>query len=65
MQEGADGYYRWKKDPKAILMKMGGDLVYTTVDRSRTLGNNPQSVGKDSGNWKQLYLTVLLAGMDD
>lgn len=64
LEEGADGYYQWKKDPKSTLMKVGGDLVYTTVDRSRTLGNNPQSVGKDSGNWKQLYLTVLLAGLD-
>lgn len=64
LQEGPDGYYRWKKDPKETLMKVGADLVFTTVDRSRTLGNNPQSVGKDSGNWKQLYLTVLLVGFD-
>ena len=41
------------------------ELVFTTVDRSRSLGNNPQSVGKDSGNWKQLYQTVLLASLDE
>ena len=64
VKEGEDGYYCWKKDPKVILEKIGADLVYTTVDRSRTLGNNPQSVGKDSGNWRQLYLTVLLASID-
>lgn len=65
LKEGEDGYYYWKQDPKVILEKTGADLVYTTIDRSRTLGNNPQSVGKDSGNWKQLYLTVLLASIDD
>lgn len=65
LKENANGYYEWKKDPKELLMQIGADLVLTTIDRSRTLGNNPQSVGKDSGNWKQLYLTVLLAGLDN
>lgn len=48
----------WKKDPYEVLDKLGPSLVETTVERSRSLGNNPQSVGKDSGNWKTLYMTV-------
>ncbi|NLD33674.1 MAG: hypothetical protein GX653_02055 [Clostridiales bacterium] len=54
-----DGSYSWKQNPFAILEKVGGDLVATTVERSRSLGNNPQSTGKDPGNWKTLYMTVL------
>ena len=65
LKVGADGYYEWKKDPKELLMRTGAELVFTTIDRSRSLGNNPQSVGKDSGNWKQLYQTVLLASFDE
>jgi hypothetical protein len=60
----SDGYYNWKQPPKTILSKIGADLVATTIDRSRSLGNNPQSVGKDGGNWRQLYLMVLLATID-
>lgn len=52
--------YIWKKNPFAILDKIGKELVETTVERSRTLGNNPQAVGKDVGNWKTLYMTVAL-----
>lgn len=44
--------------------ELGGDLVSTTVERSRTLGNNPQSVGKDAGNWKTLYMTVRLSMLE-
>lgn len=53
-----DGVYRWKRNPFQILEEVGPELVETTVERSRSLGNNPQSVGKDSGNWKTLYMTV-------
>ncbi len=52
--------YIWKKDPFVILDKLGKELVETTIERSRTLGNNPQAVGKDVGNWKTLYMTVAL-----
>ncbi|MCM1289576.1 MAG: AIPR family protein [Corallococcus sp.] len=50
--------FLWKKDPYEVLDKLGPALVETTIERSRSLGNNPQSVGKDSGNWKTLYMTV-------
>lgn len=53
-----DGVYTWIKDPFKVMDNIGKDLVYTTVDRSRTLGNNPQSTGKDTGNWQTLYMRV-------
>lgn len=53
-----DGYYYWVSDPFAIMDILGKELVCTTVDRSRTLGNNPQSVGKDRGHWRTLYITA-------
>lgn len=52
--------YSWKRDPFIIMEKVGPDLVETTVERSRTLGNNSQAVGKDVGNWKTLYMTIAL-----
>ena len=55
-----NGVYTWMKNPFIVVDDLGGELVATTVERSRTLGNNPQSVGKDSGNWKTLYMTVKL-----
>lgn len=60
----SNGEYYWKMNPFEVLNSIGGDLVETTVERSRSLGNNPQSVGKDSGNWKTLYMTVLLSSLE-
>lgn len=57
--------YSWKTNPFAILDKVGPDLVETTIERSRSLGNNAQSVGKDSGNWKTLYMTIALEMMEN
>ncbi len=59
-----EGAYRWIKNPFIVLEQLGGELVATTVERSRTLGNNPQSVGKDTGNWKTLYMIVKLSMLE-
>ena len=61
--EERDGVYSWVCDPYAILDKVGPELVCTTIDRSRTLGNNPAQVGKDSGNWQTLYMLVKFEAM--
>ena len=58
-----NGIYVWDKDPFAMLDKIGPELVYTTVERSRTLGNNPAQVGKDTGNWQTLYMRVKFEAM--
>lgn len=63
MQE-EDGKYKWIKNPYIVVDELGGDLVATTIERSRTLGNNPQSVGKDAGNWKTLYMIVRLSMLE-
>ena len=59
-----NGVYVWRKNPFIVANDMGAELVDTTIERSRTLGNNPQSVGKDTGNWKTLYMTIKLALID-
>lgn len=61
--EEKDNKYVWKKNPFIILEKIGADLVESTVSMSRSLGNNPQSVGKDSNIWKTLYMTVMVESM--
>lgn len=58
-----DGQYIWTKNPFAVLEKVGADLVESTVSMSRSLGNNPQSVGKDVNIWKTLYMTVAFEAM--
>ncbi len=61
--EEKGGKYTWKKNPFAMLEKTGADLVESTVSMSRSLGNNPQSVGKDANIWKTLYMTVMVEAM--
>ncbi|MFR3728374.1 AIPR family protein [Lacrimispora sp.] len=61
--EEKDGSYFWIKNPFSVLNNIGPDLVESTVSMSRSLGNNPQSVGKDANMWKTLYMTVAFALM--
>lgn len=58
-----NGKYEWTHNPFDILEKVGPDLVCTTVERSRTLGNDPVKVGKDTGNWQTLYMRVMFEAM--
>jgi len=53
-----NGYYGWAMDPFAVMDQLGPKLVSATIDRSRTLGNNPQSVGKDRGHWQTLHMMI-------
>ena len=53
--------YEWIKNPVAVADSVGPELVSSTIDTSRSLGNNPQSVGKYTGNWKTLYQSVKLS----
>lgn len=61
--EEKNGVYTWTCDPYEVLNKVGSELLCTTVDRSRTLGNMPAQVGKDSGNWRTLYMLVKFEAM--
>lgn len=58
--ENENGQYDWKADPLAVLDNAGPMLVDGTVELSRALGNNPNAVGKNLSNWRNLYMTVLL-----
>jgi hypothetical protein len=57
--EEKDGVYQWKANPFEYFEEIGKNLVVDTVERSRSLGNNPNAVGKDTNHWKHLYNTVL------
>lgn len=59
-----NGVYGWKKNPFALLEKVGPELVEYTVSMSRALGNNPQSVGKNTNIWTQLYMTVAFSALE-
>ena len=61
--EEKDGKYCWKTNPFAVLEKVGAELVESTVSMSRSLGNNPQSVGKEANIWKTLYMTIAFEAM--
>lgn len=61
--EEKDGQYVWKRNPFEILDRIGAELVESTVSMSRSLGNNPQSVGKEANIWKTLYMTVAFQTM--
>ncbi|HHT7143179.1 TPA: AIPR family protein [Bacillus cereus] len=65
--EEKNGQFQWKNniDPKQYFDQLGPEMTRDTVERSRTLGNNPQSVGKDSNHWSQLYKTVSNKYMTD
>lgn len=58
-----NGYYFWKKNPFEIMDKLGADLMESTVDMSRTLGNNPNATGKNKQLWKNLYMCVAMETM--
>ena len=61
--EEKNGVYRWKCAPYEVLEKIGPELVSITVERSRSSGNDPVKVGKDSVNWQTLYMRVMLTAM--
>jgi hypothetical protein len=49
------GSYKFVIDPNVVMDQIGPELVRLTVERCRTLGNNPNAVGKDGNHWSQLY----------
>lgn len=49
------GSYKFVTDPEIVMDQLGPELVRLTVERCRTLGNNPNAVGKDGNHWSQLY----------
>ncbi len=58
-----NGKYCWLQDPLAVLDKLGNDLVASTIQMSRDLGNNPNATGKNSNLWQVLFMQVRMAAM--
>jgi len=52
-----DGEIVWrdKVDHKKYLELYGSKLVKFIIERFKTLGNNPNTLGKDAGVWRELY----------
>lgn len=62
--EEKNGKLSWKVDPIKVWEKVRGKIVTNTINMSRTLGNNPQSTGKNSNLWSQNYDTVNMAKLE-
>lgn len=58
--EEKEGKYSWKTNPFEIMDKVAPELVSSTIDMSRELGNNPNATGKNKTLWMNLYMTVCM-----
>lgn len=56
--EDENGLYKFQADPFEYYKDLGSQMIKNTVERSRTLGNNPNALGKDTGHWRDLYNLV-------
>ena len=57
------GQYEWLEDPIDVLNELGIDLVGSTIEMSRALGNNPNATGKTSNLWQTLFMQVKMKTM--
>ena len=64
LKEDEEGYYEWKKNPIEIMDKIGADLVSSTINMSRELGNNPNATGKNKTLWMNLFMIVCMELVD-
>lgn len=58
--EEKDGKYVWKANPFEVMDKIGAELVSSTINMSRELGNNPNATGKNKTLWMNLYMMVCM-----
>lgn len=56
--EDENGFYKFEANPFEYYEDLGSQMIKNTVERSRTLGNNPNALGKDTGHWRDLYNLV-------
>ena len=56
--EDENGLYKFEANPFEYYEHLGAQMIKNTVERSRTLGNNPNALGKDTGHWRDLYNLV-------
>lgn len=58
-----NGKYTWLKDPIIVLNELGNNLVSSTIQMSRDLGNNPNATGKNTNLWQTLFMQVKMTTM--
>lgn len=54
-----NGVYRWKKDPKKIIEKLGSKLVGIVLDEKT---DSPEYIGKSTNLWNNLFKEVYIEG---
>lgn len=60
-----DGKRMWRVDPFDFFMRNGGEIVKTVMDLSETAGQNPNSVGKSTTIWKQVFMNFRMILLDE
>jgi len=60
-----NGQLNWVVDPLQIWKEAQNKLVHNTIEMSRSLGNNPQSTGKNVSLWQQNYDAVKSQYLED
>ena len=58
-----NGIYEFIADPIEVLNQLGNNLVGSTIQMSRDLGNNPNATGKNSNLWQTLFMQVKMTTM--
>ena len=57
-EDNNTGYYVWVCDPFECFDKLGGNIIDLVVEQSKSVKNNPATVGKTSGAWTSTYMTA-------
>ncbi len=52
--------YEWKQNPIEVWEKCKADITGKIMNFAASIGDNPNSVGKDSNTWALAYMTVLI-----
>lgn len=65
IQPQETGVLDWVKDPFELWEEVQNKLVNNTIEMSRSLGNNPQSTGKNASLWQQNYDAVKSQYLED
>jgi hypothetical protein len=58
IKEDENGNLEFAEDPITVWKQVKNKLVANTIEMSRSLGNNPQSAGKNASLWTQNYDAV-------
>ena len=58
VEEDRSGFFRWKKNPIQVWTDHKSEIVQKVMSFTASIGNNPNTVGKDSNIWDLEYMTT-------